>query len=96
MAQGRRTPATTHTVLAVSDVRRTLVNMFLGNDDRLDPHEEHALLLLDTAAYHAGTADLNRRKRDNIEAYGDVTPGLQREINHHEAMFAHLGELKAA
>ena len=92
----RRTPESTLAVDAISDARRYLMAMFMGNDDRLDAIEEGALLLIDTAAYRATRTDLNRRVGENYTSHGDVSPRLLREIDEIDRDYAHVIELHAA
>lgn len=92
----RRTPESRLTIDAISDARRYLMAMFMGNDDRLCEVEEGALMLLDTAAYRANRTDLNRRAGENFSAHGEITTRLQREIDEAERDFAHVIELHAA
>ena len=92
----RRTPESTLAVDAISDARRYLMAMFMGNDDRLDAIEEGALLLIDTAAYRATRTDLNHRVGENYTSHGDVSPRLLREIDEIDRDYAHVIELQAA
>lgn len=85
----RRTPDDERAVIAISDARRNLYR-HLASDGELCQDDHRALMLLDTAAYHAVKAKWNRKAAQSFESNGEIVPTLLRERHEIERDYRHV------